>query len=94
MALQAPLRASSHLWEERREVKAATAFEVVYGGGRLHIPAGARHWVDSHGAVLMGWHGSYDPPCGMDGEPMFWPAPAQAADVAAQRAARRAAAVA
>jgi hypothetical protein len=35
------------------------------------IEAGRRHYVDDFGRVLVGWHGSFDPPCGMDDEPMF-----------------------
>jgi len=43
---------------------------VGYGGGVVKIPKGSRYFVDSFGRTLVGWHGSYDPPSGMGGEPM------------------------
>jgi len=44
---------------------------VGYAGGRVVIPAAARYYVDSFERVLVGWHGTYDPPAGMDGESML-----------------------
>ena len=44
---------------------------IKYGGGHVDIPAGGRYYVDSFERVLVGWHGSYDPPCGMDDYPMI-----------------------
>jgi hypothetical protein len=39
-------------------------------GGVVKIPSGARYFADSFERVLVGWHGSYDPPVGMDCELM------------------------
>jgi len=41
--------------------------KVSYGGGAVDIRKGKRRLVDSFGRTLVGWDGSYDPPCGMDG---------------------------
>lgn len=62
---------SSQLWEGAQERRAAEAMRVTYGGGVVDIQKGARYFVDSFEHVLVGWHGSYDPPCGIDGESMF-----------------------
>jgi hypothetical protein len=43
---------------------------VAYGGAVISIPKGAVYYADSFGRVLIGWHGTYSPPRGMDGEPM------------------------
>ncbi|VBB46467.1 conserved hypothetical protein [uncultured Desulfatiglans sp.] len=61
---------SSNLWIEAAERRASEAMCVGYGGGVVKISKGSRYFVDSFGRTLVGWHGSYDPPCGMDGEPM------------------------
>jgi len=61
---------SSCLWEEAAERRASEAMCVAYGGGIVKIPAGSRYYVDSFERTLVGWHGSYDPPCGMDDGPM------------------------
>lgn len=62
---------SSHLWREATERRAERAFSVAYGGGVVNIPAGSRYFVDSFGRTLVGWHGTFDPPCGMDGDTML-----------------------
>ncbi len=62
---------SSGAWSERSERCAWRELRVGYGGGCVVIPAGGRYYVDSFERVLVGWHGSYDPPAGMDGESMF-----------------------
>lgn len=41
---------------------------VAYGGGTTDIPKGGWYFEDSWGRVLVGWHGTVSPPCGMDGE--------------------------
>ena len=61
---------SSNLWSEAAERRASEAMCVAYGGGVVKIPAGSRYFLDSFERTLVGWHGTYDPPCGMDGEPM------------------------
>lgn len=64
---------SSSLWHEAEanEQRAPNLILVSYAGGVVKIPQGARYFVDSFGRILIGWHGSYDPPCGMDGEPLL-----------------------
>jgi len=58
---------SSCRWEEATECRAGEDMVVSYGGGKVPIPAGERYFVDSFGRVLVGWHGTFDPPRGMDG---------------------------
>lgn len=62
---------SSHFWAEATERRAEHAFGVAYGGGVAHVPAGSRYFVDSYERTLVGWHGTVDPPCGMDSDPMI-----------------------
>jgi hypothetical protein len=62
---------SSSAWEQARERHAVRELRVAYGGGLRVIDAGAHHYVDAFDRVLIGWHGSYDPPLGMDGESML-----------------------
>lgn len=62
----------SNQWNEAEERWAAEFMLVAYGGGVVKIPKGGRFFVDSFDRVLVGWHGTYDPPCGMDGESMIW----------------------
>jgi hypothetical protein len=66
----AALLPSSSLWEDGEERQALEGRRVAYGGGVVTIPPGARYFVDSFDRTLVGWHGTYDPPCGMDGESM------------------------
>lgn len=66
------LRASSSKWSEHKRCESAQSdFIVAYGGGEVHIHSGDEYFTDSWGRVLVGWHGSYRPPCGMDGESML-----------------------
>lgn len=37
----------------------------------LYSPAGSRYFADEFERTLVGWHGTYDPPRGMDGESMM-----------------------
>ena len=67
----ADLLPSSCAWAERIERRAWREMRVAYGGGCVIIPTGARYFVDSFERVLVGWHGTYDPPAGMDGESML-----------------------
>ena len=62
---------SSHFWNEATEREAESAFSVACGGGVVNIPAGTRYFVDAFGRTLVGWHGTFDPPCGMDGDSML-----------------------
>ncbi len=65
------LRPSSNRWDEAIEHRATEVMLVAYAGGVVKIPANARYFVDSFERVLIGWHGTYDPPCGMDEESML-----------------------
>ncbi len=56
---------------EAKERRAEEDMRVAYAGGIVHIKAGERYFVDSFERTLVGWHGTYDPPRGMDGEPIF-----------------------
>lgn len=62
---------SSSAWAERVERRAFQEMRVAYAGGVVIIPRGSRYFVDSFERTLIGWHGSYDPPSGMDGESML-----------------------
>jgi uncharacterized protein len=62
---------SSNLWEEAAERRTSDALCVAYASGVVSIAAGSRYFVDSFERTLIGWHGTYDPPCGMDGEPLI-----------------------
>jgi hypothetical protein len=61
---------SSNLWNEAAVRYTTEVMLVVYGGRAIKIPMGSRYFVDSFGRTLIGWHGTYDPPCGMDAKPM------------------------
>lgn len=61
---------SSCAWNEATERHACRELRVGYGGGVVVIPAGSRYFADSFGRIIIGWHGTYDPPSGMDGESM------------------------
>jgi uncharacterized protein len=65
------LQASSCIWNERIKCVAAKDFSAGYGGGEVHITAGETYFADSWGRVLVGWHGTTNPPSGMDGESML-----------------------
>lgn len=56
---------SCSAWDEGSERRAWRELRVAYGGGTVVIPAGARYYVDPFERVLVGWHGTYDPPEGM-----------------------------
>ncbi|RYH34490.1 MAG: ankyrin repeat protein [Alcaligenaceae bacterium] len=62
---------SSNRWSEAREARAKTQLFVAYGGGLVRIPKGTPYFTDSLLRILVGWHGTFNPPCGMDGESML-----------------------
>jgi hypothetical protein len=62
---------SSPRWSEATERHAARTMTVAYGGGGVQIEAGRRYHVDSFERTLVGWHGTFDPPRGMDGQSML-----------------------
>lgn len=62
---------SSCAWDEATERCAWRELRIAYGGSIVVIPSGARYFVDAFGRALVGWHGTYDPPVGMDGEPLL-----------------------
>lgn len=61
----------SNRWSEAICTTASTELFVAYGGGLVRIPKGATYFVDSLSRVLVGWHGTFNPPCGMDGETLL-----------------------
>lgn len=61
---------SSNRWSEATEATAHTELFVAYGGGLVRIPKGSSYFVDSLSRVLVGWHGTFNPPCDMVGDPM------------------------
>lgn len=62
---------SSCSWSEAVKCRASESMLVSYAGSFVCIPCGQHYYEDSLGRVLVGWHGSYDPPCGMDDNPMI-----------------------
>lgn len=59
------LRPSSSSFGEGTPRRAASDIRVAYGGSIVTIPKGDLHYVDSFERVVIGWHGTYDPPGGM-----------------------------
>ena len=59
---------SSNRWSEAAAATARTELFVKHYGRIVRIPMGTPHFVDAFGRVLVGWHGTFNPPCGMDGE--------------------------
>jgi len=62
---------SSNLFQEASERRANSLMLVAYAGGVVQIPSEARYYADPFERPLIGWHGTLDPPCGMDGESML-----------------------
>lgn len=60
----------SRRYSEAIEKRAAAHIYIAYGGGLVCVPQGARYYVDTAGDVLVGWHGTCDPPLDMDGVPL------------------------
>ncbi|KAI9025637.1 hypothetical protein DFJ74DRAFT_665029 [Hyaloraphidium curvatum] len=61
---------ASGAWKEARPVPVEENMAVAYAGSVVKVEAGTTRWIDEFGRTLIGWHGSYNPPTGMDGEPM------------------------
>jgi uncharacterized protein len=61
---------SSNKWSTATAMRAARARLFSYAGGQAIVRQGGRYYADSWGRALVGWHGTTDPPCGMDGEPL------------------------
>ena len=59
---------SSSAWDEAEQRRALLEMRVAYGESVVVIPPASRYFVDSFERVLVGWHGTFDPPGGMDGE--------------------------
>jgi len=64
------LLASSSKWTEATPRTITETVQIKYGGGVATADPGTI-WVDQAARVLVGWHGTTQPPCGMDGEPMM-----------------------
>ncbi|MEM1418656.1 MAG: ankyrin repeat domain-containing protein [Myxococcota bacterium] len=62
---------SSSAWKEATRRRAPRDLRIGYASGIVRIAKGETHYVDSFGRTLVGWHGTYDPPCGMGGEPII-----------------------
>jgi len=60
-------RSPSFTEATRRVLPADQCVLVPYAGGVVEIHGTKDYWTDSQGRVLVGWHGSHSPPCGMDG---------------------------
>jgi len=70
-SIDSDLRPSSNLWREAKERHTFEPMLVAYGNGVVKIPSGSRIYIDSFERILVGWHGTFSPPCGMDGESML-----------------------
>lgn len=64
------LPGSNH-WDEAKVAIAPSDLYVSYAGGLVKVPMGSTYYVDHLMRILVGWHGTFDPPCGMDGESMI-----------------------
>ena len=63
------VRASSSAWAEAEPRRTQLGLSVAYGGGTVQIPPGSRYFVDSFERILVGWHGTFNPPSDMGGYP-------------------------
>ena len=57
----------SSCWEEGVEAVASVELYVAYGGSIVRIPKGSMYYTDSFQRILIGFHGSFDPPSDMGG---------------------------
>ena len=65
------LHPSSCLWLDANESLAVNDIFVSYANELVKIPKGSRYYVDDYERILVGWHGTFNPPCGMDGESLI-----------------------
>ena len=65
------LRPSSNAWDEAVKRYSSEAFLVAYAGGVVKVLVGSTFYVDSLNRILIGWHGTFDPPRDMAGEPLL-----------------------
>lgn len=65
------LHPSSCHWGDAKKCQAINDIFVAYADGLVIIPSGCSYFVDDYERILIGWHGTFDPPCGMDGEPLI-----------------------
>lgn len=63
------IRASSNAWQEAEPRRTPLGFRVAYAQAVIDVPPRSRYYVDSFERILVGWHGTFNPPCGMGGEP-------------------------
>jgi len=63
------VRPSSNAWHQAEPRRTPLGLTVGYGGKMIEIPPGSRYYVDSFERVLVGWHGTFNPPYGMDDSP-------------------------
>lgn len=76
---EADFVAGSCAWQEAKETTASEDMQVMYSGELAHIHGcdlpqlrkGDRYYQDDCGRVLVGWHGSIDPPRRFDGESLL-----------------------
>lgn len=69
--LDPDVRPSSNRWSEAKQAVANTELFVAYGGGIVRIPKGRTFYTDSLSRILVGWHGTFNPPSDMDGDSML-----------------------
>jgi len=64
------VRPSSSAWQEAEPRRTQLGLRVQYGGKTIEVPPGSRYYVDSFERILVGWHGTFDPPLGMAATPL------------------------
>lgn len=62
---------SSNKWHQAKPRKSSTPIQVAYGGGLVTIPAGDTYYIDLQERVIIGFHGTYNPPSGMGEESLI-----------------------
>jgi len=51
----------------QRQIAEHGGIRGVYLGHQIHIPEGSGYYRDDRGVIMIGWNGSFDPPCDMAG---------------------------